>query len=146
MERRRRSQAGRLNMQQEPAPAVDTRQTDSTGAISVEQLACTLSSMISPFALFLVFVEKQRSALRRYSVYSVALSVLHAGFATMLVLIDAVFGGIPFLGFLLNLSLWIMYLAAAVGLIVLRVRMMLSAWNGSPFHFPLIGERLERFC
>lgn len=108
-------------------------------------LSCTLAAMLPPFALFLLFAEKKSRAMRHFSVQSVALTVCHAVVGAALILINAIFGGIPYLGFLLNLCLWIVYIVALIVMIILRVRMMFFAWRGAKFVLPVIGHRLDRF-
>lgn len=108
------------------------------------QLACTLAAMMPLFALFLIFAEKKSRAIRWYSLQSVALTVCHVLVAAALVAVNAVFGGIPFLGFLLNMVIWIVYIAAAIVMVVLRIRMMFLAWRGVKFSLPLVGTMLER--
>ena len=108
-------------------------------------LSCTIAAMLPPFALFLLFAEKKSRAMRHFALQSVALSACHLLVAAALVLINAVTGGIPYLGFLMNLTLWIVYIAALIVMAVLRIRMMFFAWRGVRFTLPLIGNKLDRF-
>ena len=62
----------------------------------------------------------------------------------VLMVVNAIFGGIPYLGFLLNMRLWIAYIAAAIVMLILRVRMMFFAWRGARFVLPVIGHKLDR--
>ena len=41
------------------------------------RLACTMAAMLSPFALFLCWAEKESRVIRRFAVQSVALAALH---------------------------------------------------------------------
>ncbi len=107
-------------------------------------LTCTLAAMLPPFALFLFFAEKKSRAMRHYAIQSLALAVCHIALALVLMVVNAIFGGIPYLGFLLNLTLWIIYIAAALVMLILRVRMMFFAWQGVRFVLPLIGHKLDR--
>ena len=108
-------------------------------------LTCTLESMMSLFALFLLFAEKKSRAIRAFAVQSVGLAGCHLAAAMMLALVDAVFGGIPFIGFLMNLVCLLAYIAVLIVAVLLRVRMMLAAWRGVRFTLPVIGRRLEKF-
>ena len=51
-------------------------------------------------------------------------------------------GAIPFLGFLITILCWLLYIALLVVCVVVRVRLMLAAYAGIRFTLPLIGERL----
>lgn len=115
----------------------------STG--DAEKLACSLAAMLFPFALFLIFAEKRSRAIRHYALQSVRLAVCHCIVAGVLAAVNAVFCSIPYLGFLLNLVLWIVYIAAAIVMLVVRIRMMYMAWQGGRFTLPLIGRMLERY-
>lgn len=108
-------------------------------------LTCTLAAMMSPFALFLLFAEKKSRAIRHFSFQSVALSAGNIALAVVLLLVNAIFGGIPYLGFLINLILWIVYICAAIIMLALRIRMMFCAWRGIRFSLPFIGRWAERF-
>ena len=108
-------------------------------------LTCTLESMMSLFALFLLFAEKKSRAIRAFAVQSVGLAACHLAAALMLALVDAVFGGIPFMGFLMNLVCLLAYIAVLIVAVYLRVRMMLAAWRGVRFTLPVLGRRLEKF-
>ena len=107
-------------------------------------LTCTLAAMLPPFALFLIFAEKKSRAIRHFSLQSLGLTLCHMATAAVLVVINAILGGIPFLGFLVNLILWIVYISAAIVMLILRVRMMFFAWRGAKFTLPLIGHILDR--
>lgn len=72
------------------------------------------------------------------------LTLCHAVVGIVLLVVNAVFGGIPFLGFLLNLVIWIVYIAAVIVMLILRIRMMFLAWRGVKFTLPLVGTMLER--
>lgn len=108
-------------------------------------LTCTLASMMPPFALFLLFAERKSRAIRHFALQSLALTICHLILGGMLVLLNAMLGGIPFLGFLMNLVLWIIYISAVLVMLVLRIRMMFFAWRGAKFLLPWIGRRVERF-
>ena len=109
-------------------------------------LTCTLAAMMPPFALFLLFAEKKSRAMRLYAGQSVGLTVCHLAIAAALMLVNAVFGGIPYLGFLMNMILWIVYIVALILMVILRIRMMFFAWRGARFSLPVIGHWIDRFC
>lgn len=108
-------------------------------------LTCTLAAMMPLFALFLLFAEKKSRAIRHFSFQSAALSVCNVALALVLLLVNAIFGVIPYLGFLVNLILWIVYICAVLIMLVLRIRMMMFAWHGVRFALPFIGRWVERF-
>lgn len=108
-------------------------------------LTCTLAAMMPLFALFLFFAERKSRAIRHFSLQSIALSVCNIGFALALLLVNALLGVIPYIGFLVNLISWIMYICAAIVMLILRIRMMLFAWRGVRFVLPLFGRWVERF-
>ena len=124
----------------EDAPAADVIATNSA-----VKLACTLAAMCSPFALFRCYAEKSSRAIRSFSVQSVALSVTHLVCAAVLLLGGSMLGVVPYLGFLINLICWLVYLAIVMVLLALRVRMMLAAWRGVKYILPLVGRMAERF-
>ena len=78
------------------------------------RLACTMAAMLSPFAVFLCWAERESRVIRRFAVQSVALAVLHILGGVMLGAISLLVGSIPYLGFLLRLLGWLIYIAVAV--------------------------------
>ena len=130
---------------QEPVKTVHTVEPELIATNNTVKLTCTLAAMMSLFALFLCFAEKESRAIRTYSVQSVALAAAHLAAAAGLGVIGALLGGIPLLGFLIVLVCWIVYIAVLVAVCAVRVRMMLAAWRGYRFDLPLIGKAVERF-
>ena len=120
-------------------------QSDVIATNSTVKLTCTLAAMMGIFALFLCFAEKRSPAIRRYAVQSTALSVFHvlAGFA--LLGLGSVMGLVPILGFLVTLLCWLVYIALLIPLVVVRIRMMLAAYQGIRFDLPIVGNSLNRF-
>lgn len=110
------------------------------------RLTCTLCAMCGLLAAFMCWAEKDSRAIRHFAVQSVAVTVLHLLCALVLLMISALMGGIPFLGFLLTMVCWLVYFAALVVIIVVRARMMLHAWRGVRFTLPGLWRALERFC
>lgn len=157
MERRRRSQQDERTWQQasyederwydaEPVEEEPYReQVEEIMATNrTVQLTCTLAAMMPLFALFLIFAEKKSRAMRHFSLQSVGLTVFHIVIGAVLLVVNAIFGGIPFLGFLLSLVIWIVYIIAVIVMLILRIRMMFLAWQGVKFTLPLVGTVLER--
>lgn len=128
----------------EQEPRVDAVE-EIVSTEAVVKLTCTLVAMLPPFALSLIFAEKKSRAIRHYALQSVGLTVCHLLTAGALLVVNAVFGGIPYLGFLLNLILWIVYIALAIVMLVVRIRMMFVAWQGGRFTLPLVGHMLDRY-
>lgn len=158
MERRRRTQADQRRTWQDEVyedeqyddadPVEEPRRENVEEILATNRmvmLTCTLAAMMPPFALFLLFAEKKSRAMRHFAIQSLALTVCHLAVAAVLLMVNAVFGGIPFLGFLLNLILWIAYISAAIVMLILRIRMMFFAWRGARFTLPLVGHMLDRF-
>lgn len=130
---------------EEIVKTVHTVEPELIATNNTVKLTCTLAAMMSLFALFLCFAEKQSRAIRTYSVQSVALTALHLAAGAVLLAVGGLLGGIPLLGFLIRLACWIVYIAVLVAACVIRVRMMFAAWNGYRFDLPVIGKAVESF-
>lgn len=123
-------------------------QEEGPEVISTSQainLTCTLASMSLLFALFLCFADQRSRAVRRFSVQSVGLGVVHVALGMVIWILSLLLGWIPVLGAVLSLLLLVAFIAATVGVIVLRVRMMMSAYRGVAHVLPVFGESLRRF-
>ena len=105
------------------------------------RLACTMSAMLSPFALFLCWAEKDKTVIRRFAVQSAALLILHLLGGAFLGVTSLIVGSVPYLGFLMTLLGWLIYIAVAVVVLILRIKLMERAWHGRRFELPLL-ERL----
>lgn len=109
------------------------------------RLACTMAAMLSPFALFLCWAEQESRVIRRFAVQSAALLAIHLLGGALLGVTSLVVGRIPYLGFLLTLLGWLVYIALAVAAIILRVKLMERAWHGRRFDLPLLEKIIRRF-
>ena len=109
------------------------------------RLACTMAAMLSPFALFLCWAEQESRVIRRFAVQSAALLAIHLLGGALLGVTSLVVGRIPYLGFLLTLLGWLVYIALAVAAIILRVKLMERAWHGRRFDLPLLEKVIRRF-
>ena len=107
------------------------------------RLTCTMAAMLSPFAIFLCWAEKESRVIRRFAVQSAALAILHLLGGAILGVISLLVGSIPYLGFLMRLLGWLLYTAVALMALLLRVKLMEHAWHGRRFHLPLM-EKLTR--
>ena len=107
------------------------------------RLTCTMAAMLSPFAIFLCWAEKESRVIRRFAVQSAALAILHLLGGAILGVISLLVGSIPYLGFLMRLLGWLIYTAVALMALLLRVKLMEHAWHGRRFHLPLM-EKLTR--
>lgn len=107
------------------------------------RLACTMAAMLSVLAVFLCWAEKESKVIRRFAVQSTALAAVHLCGGAVLVIISLVVGRVPYLGFLMTLLGWLIYIGVAVVVLFLRVKLMERAWHGRKFDLPLI-ERLIR--
>ena len=104
------------------------------------RLACTMATMLSPFAIFLCWAEKESRVIRRYAVQSTALAILHLLGGAILGVISLLVGSIPYLGFLMRLLGWLIYIAIALVALLLRVKLMEQAWHGRRFELPLVEK------
>lgn len=107
------------------------------------RLACTMAAMLSPFAIFLCWAEKESRVIRRFAVQSTTLAVIHLMGGAILGVISLLVGSIPYLGFLMRLLGWLIYTAVALVALLLRVKLMEHAWHGRRFDLPLM-EKLTR--
>lgn len=128
----------------EPRAAEQRALREEQGDALTIRFICTLSAMLSLLALFLVFAEKERKDIRRFSVQSVALTAAHLGCGLLILLVGLALRPIPILGFVMALACWLTYLAVLAATLIARVRMMLCAWRGEPYELPLLGARLRR--
>lgn len=133
------------------APAKDTAshpQESEQGLLATNtgvRLACTMAAMISLFALFLCYAEKENRVIRRFAVQSSALLGVHLCGAALLGVVSLLVGSIPYFGFLMTLLGWLIYIAAAVAVLALRVRLMERAWHGRRFELPLMERIIRRY-
>lgn len=109
------------------------------------RLACTMAAMLSPFAVFLCWAEKGSRVIRRFAVQSVALAVLHLLGGAMLGVVSLLVGSIPYLGFLIRLIGWLVYIAVAVVTLFLRIKLMERAWHGRRFNLPLVEMLIQKY-
>jgi uncharacterized membrane protein len=100
-----------------------------------------MAAMLSPFALFLCWAEKDKTVIRRFAVQSAALLILHLLGGAFLGVTSLIVGNVPYLGFLMTLLGWLIYIAVAVVVLILRIKLMERAWHGRRFELPLL-ERL----
>ena len=107
-------------------------------------LTCTLASMISLLGLFLCFAEKRSRAIRHFAGQSAALMGIHAAVALILFALGSLMGSLPLIGIVLRGLCLVVYLAALMVLIVLRIRMMFFAYQGIRFTLPVVGEQVSR--
>ena len=108
-------------------------------------LTCTLAAMISLFGLFLCFAEKRSRAIRHFAGQSAALMGIHALLALILFALASLLGSLPLIGIVLRGLCLVVYLAALLVIIVLRIRMMFFAYQGIRFTLPVVGEQIGRW-
>ena len=128
---------GAAFLQEEEQPLLAT----NTGV----RLACAMAAMLSPFALFLCWAEKERQVIRRFAVQSVALAALHLLGGAVLGVISLLVGNVPYFGFLMTLLGWLIYIAVALVSLLLRLKLMERAWHGRRFDLPLAERFIRRF-
>lgn len=109
------------------------------------RLACTMAAMLSAFAIFLCWAEKESRVIRRFAVQSTALAIVHLCGAAVLGIVSLVVGSVPYFGFLMRLLGWLIYIAVAIVVLFLRVTLMERAWHGRRFDLPLLERLIRRF-
>ena len=109
------------------------------------RLTCTLAAMLSPFAIFLCWAEKESRVIRRFAVQSAALAAVHLFGAALLAIISILVGQVPYFGFLMMLMGWLIYVAAAVVVLAMRVKLMERAWHGRRFELPLLERMIRKY-
>lgn len=109
------------------------------------RLTCTLCAMIGLFGVFMCWAEKESRAIRHFAVQSAGLTAAHGLTALLLVLAGTILGGVPYLGFMVNLMGWLIYMVVLALMVIVRVRMMKHAWQGVAYQAPIIGHYLEKF-
>lgn len=121
-----------------PVPAARELLATNTGV----RLACTMAAMMGVFAIFLCWAERESRVIRRFSVQSACLTVLHAILGAAALMISAILGAIPYVGLMVSLMCLLGYIAGLILLIVARVLLMRSAWQGVRFTLPRPMERI----
>ena len=109
------------------------------------RLTCTMAAMLSPFALFLCWAERESRVIRRFAVQSVALAALHLLGGAALGIISLLVGSVPYFGFLMTLTGWLIYIAVALVTLYLRVKLMERAWHGRKFELPMMEKLTGRY-
>lgn len=108
-------------------------------------LCCTIAAMLSPFAAFLLYAEKNSRAIRHNSVQSAALGLVHIAGGLCCMLLGSLLSGVPGLGTMVAFICWFCYAVLLVTVTAIRLRLMLHAWRGLRYDLPLLGWLLERF-
>lgn len=109
------------------------------------RLACTMAAMIGLFALFLCWAEKESRVIRRFSVQSAALFIVHMAVIAVLVAVGFVCNAVPYFGFLMTTMCWLVYIAMVILLLAMRVKLMESAWHGRRCDIPLLERAIQRY-
>lgn len=104
-----------------------------------------MAAMISPFAIFLCWAEKESPVIRRFAVQSAALSGVHLCGALLLGVVSLLVGRVPYFGFLMTLLGWMIYVAAAVVVLAARIKLMERAWHGRRYDLPLLERIIRRY-
>ncbi len=133
-------EAGEIPEEAEPEPV--PREIVATNRAI--RLSCTLAAACGPLALFLLFVEHESRAIRRFSLQSTGLSAMHLAAAVLAGILGASLSALPVVGTVANVICWIAYLSVMMSCLILRIRMMAAAWQGVGFRLPLLGGWLER--
>ncbi|MDR0928433.1 MAG: hypothetical protein LBM74_01820 [Oscillospiraceae bacterium] len=123
-------------------------QDTNPNVISTSQavnLTATLASLSALAALFLCFADQRSRAIRRFSVQSVGLGVVHLAIAMLCWIVSAIVGWLPVVGYFLSIACAVVLIAVTVLFFLLRLRMMFRAYRGEAYVLPGIGESLRRF-
>lgn len=116
--------------------------------ISTNQTVCltaTLASLSGLMGLFLCFADQRSRAIRRFSVQSVGLLVIHVAVLLVTLLLVALLGWIPLAGAVFRALFWTLFAAATAVVVFFRVRMMFHAYRGEAYVLPVMGESIRRF-
>ncbi|MGN0745338.1 MAG: hypothetical protein ACI4ML_01545 [Aristaeellaceae bacterium] len=108
------------------------------------RLTCMLAAMMGLLGLFLCFAEDRSRAIRHFAGQSAALLAVHAVLALLLYALGSLLGSLPLIGLVLRGLCLVVYLAALLVIIVLRIRMMFFAYRGVRLTLPLVGEAISR--
>ena len=104
-----------------------------------------MAAMLSPFASFLCWAEKESRVIRRFAVQSTVLALLHLLGGALLGIISLLVGSVPYFGFLMRLMGWLIYIAVALVALFLRLKLMVHAWHGRRFDLPLAERFIRRY-
>ena len=119
---------------------------NEAGKETDDQVICTLAACFPLLGLFLAVEEirdGRKSRLAHFSVCSAAVMLVHVLWALLLLGVSQMMHGVPILGFVTELVLWILYLTGAIALIIVRVSMMHAAWQDLDYELPVLGRWLE---
>ena len=113
-------------------------------AEDVLRLVCTLAGMMSVFAAFLLWAEKDHVRIRHFCIRSVFLAVMNLFSGGILYAVGRLMGPIPFLGMVVDVFCLTAYLVLAIVLLIIRLKMMHCAWKGEFVHLPLAEAWIEK--
>ena len=60
-------------------------------------------------------------------------------------MISFLVGRVPYFGFLMTLMGWLIYIAVAVAVLAIRVKLMERAWHGRRFELPILEFMIKRY-
>lgn len=106
-----------------------------------DRLVCLLAACFSPLAVFLAVEEvrgKKPNRLGHFSLRSAALLLVFILWTLLLLFLSRILTGVPILGFVTELVLWVFYLAGVIILLSVRVSMMHAAWQNEDYELPLL--------
>ena len=109
------------------------------------RLACVMAAMISPFAAFLCWAEKESRVIRRFAVQSVSLLAVHLAVILLLAAVGLVCNAVPYLGFLMLVMCWLLYIATVILLLAMRIKLMESAWHGRRCDIPALERIIRKY-
>lgn len=130
---------------EEPIEALHDDATEIVSTSQAVNITSTIASISTLAALFLCFADQRSQAIRRFSIQSVGLGVVHVALAFVFWLINALLAWVPFIGYWIHVMLVVIFIAATLLFFASRIHMMFHAYRGEAHVLPLIGESLRRF-
>ena len=122
------------------------RRTERRSERREEQLICLLASFCSLLGVFFAVEEKRQgrqSRLGHFSVRSAALLAVFILWTLVFLAGSRLLSGVPILGLVTELALWIVYLAGVITLGGVRVSMMHAAWQELDYDLPVLEHFIQ---
>ena len=111
-----------------------------------DRFICLMAACFSPLAVFLAVEEvrdKKTTRLGHFSLRSSALFAVFVLWTLICLFFSRILTGVPILGFVTELVLWVLYLAGVLVLLSVRVRMMHAAWQNEDYALPLLEDFIQ---
>ena len=122
------------------------RRTERRAERKEERLTCLLAAFCPLLGVFFAVEEvrgQKPTKLGHYAIRSAALFSVLVLWTLIFLLATRILGGVPILGFVTELALWIVYLAGVVILLRVRVSMMHAAWQEMDYDLPVLEHFIQ---